>query len=1140
VSFFSNTWLSPYAVPYLAVAVLVLLLGVFVFFHDRRSATNLSYFLVCLNTFLWLICNYLAISSTQEPTALFWSKLVYLGITFIPPSMYFFSVAWLQLREQRKYVLLYYGLGAVFVLLFLDTGLFVVGVHRYYFGYFSRLSPAAAIYLAYFFWVSAHFFRNLYKAYRNPQETRTLRKVHIRRILIAFLVAFMGSVDFWTTYGFPVYPISFLTVGLFAFIVAQSIISHKLMNIETVIHRTVMWFLSTVTAVVPFAFLISGSRAWVSGFAGAYQTVFYLSLFISFFYYFRIVQPYLDHLFRRRHANLQAVAVQFSSELVHLKNLGDLLRRFVRMLRRSLYAKQAAVYLRQEDGKQFVPAIAKGMRGLKPVAADHPVMLWLERSKEIVVANLTGTDPELEAFRVQAEQFFSETQALVTVPLCLGEKMIGFVSLGKRENLKRYSVSEVAFLAQIRAPVTIAFSNSTQFDNVSQLYKQVQTQNERLQELDRLKSEFLANTSHELRTPLNGILGLIETVLDGADGPVNEKQRRHLAMIMESGTGLKELISNLLELSRMESGQASLNIKAFNVVNVIDAVMVLMEGVAHKKNLALLRDVPVKLPDVYGDPEKIQRVLLNLVGNAVKFTESGSVTVAVTEGEQDVRIDVADTGIGINPAEQKIIFDRFRQADGSSTRRYEGTGLGLSIASEIIQLHGGRIEVESREGAGSRFYFALPKRPFEAPSSSRRPAVQIRLPDELAASPSDAQDDAAYALEKDEEFREAVRGSGETILMIDDNAVNREVVRTRLEMHHYRVIEAADGQDGLAEVEREKPDLVILDLMMPRMSGYEFCKKLRNVHGADELPVIILTAKTDVGDKVYGLQIGANDYIAKPFNKEELIARVSILLRVRKMTRELRKWNLELEARVDERTRQLVRTQEQLIQAEKMATIGVMAGGVAHEINNPLTAILTNAQLLKMCAPEQDAESLKLIEEGARRCQTIVQKLMKYARKSSGADEYHDAVDLGQVVRNAVSMLQYQLAQENIELKLEIADALYVEGSANELEQVLTNLLVNGRDAIQSAKRRGTIHIRAAGGEDGIRVTVSDDGIGIPKENLNKIFDPFFTTKEVGQGTGLGLAVSYSILEKHHSQVAVESTVGQGTTFTLKFKPMRK
>jgi signal transduction histidine kinase len=243
-----------------------------------------------------------------------------------------------------------------------------------------------------------------------------------------------------------------------------------------------------------------------------------------------------------------------------------------------------------------------------------------------------------------------------------------------------------------------------------------------------------------------------------------------------------------------------------------------------------------------------------------------------------------------------------------------------------------------------------------------------------------------------------------------------------------------------------------------------------------------------------------------------------------------------IEEQVRERTKELVEVQKQLVQAEKLATVGTLAGGVAHEINNPLTAILTNVQMLladKSNNVALDRESLELIEEATKRCRTIVQKLMVYAKKPLETAEVSQ-VDLLSIIENAVSFLNFQLKQENIKVIINAQqDSYLVNGNQNELEQVMTNIILNAKDAIKRTKRSGTIQILLSKINDWIKVAIKDEGSGIPREIISKIFDPFFTTKEVGEGLGLGLSICQAIMEKHNGYITVESELNKGSVFTI-------
>ncbi len=245
-----------------------------------------------------------------------------------------------------------------------------------------------------------------------------------------------------------------------------------------------------------------------------------------------------------------------------------------------------------------------------------------------------------------------------------------------------------------------------------------------------------------------------------------------------------------------------------------------------------------------------------------------------------------------------------------------------------------------------------------------------------------------------------------------------------------------------------------------------------------------------------------------------------------------------IEEQVRQRTKELMEVQKQLVQAEKLATVGTLAGGVAHEINNPLTAILANVQMLLAADPvdaQLDRESLELIEEATQRCRTIVKKLMVYAKKPLESREVSE-VDLLDVVENVVSLLDYQLQQENIKIIVNAKDEEYLtRGNFNELEQVVTNIVLNARDAIKQIKKSGEIHMSLLKSGDWIKLQFQDEGVGIAKEIMPKIFDPFFTTKEVGKGLGLGLSICQAIVEKHKGLISVQSELSKGSTITVQF-----
>lgn len=392
---------------------------------------------------------------------------------------------------------------------------------------------------------------------------------------------------------------------------------------------------------------------------------------------------------------------------------------------------------------------------------------------------------------------------------------------------------------------------------------------EKLEQIDKMKDQFLANTSHELRTPLNGIIGISESLLDES---TDESARENLGMVVASGKRLASLVNDLLDFSRIRNADLQLRQRPLGLKPVVDMVVLVIKPLTKGKDIKLSSNVGKDLPAVYADEDRLTQVLYNLVGNAIKFTERGEVSVRALEKDGMVEITVSDTGIGIPKEKQEEIFEAFEQADGSIAREYAGTGLGLSITKMLVEQHGGTIAVRSEVGSGSAFIFTLP-------ISTEDPEVSTK--DISISSLMESHTETINI--------PSVTGSGTDeirILIVDDEPINHQVLMNHLKGGRYQVVSAMNGQEALDIVREQEPfDLILLDVMMPHMSGYDVCRKLREEHLPSELPVIIVTAKNQVHDLVRGLNIGANDFMAKPFSKAEFLARLDTHLNLHRINR---------------------------------------------------------------------------------------------------------------------------------------------------------------------------------------------------------------------------------------------------------------
>ncbi len=388
----------------------------------------------------------------------------------------------------------------------------------------------------------------------------------------------------------------------------------------------------------------------------------------------------------------------------------------------------------------------------------------------------------------------------------------------------------------------------------------------RLRELDRLKDDFLANTSHELRTPLYGIVGLAESLLDGATGRLGQATRHNLQMIVASGRRLGHLVNDILDFSKLRHKNLELDCQPVDLHALVDVILTLSEPLVEDKPLRLVNEIPEDLPPAHADEGRLQQILHNLVGNAVKFTEEGTVAVAARHDGERLWIEVRDTGIGIAEDKQERIFDAFEQADGSVEREYGGTGLGLAVTRQLVELHGGSISVESSPGQGATFSFDLPP----ATGETREPTPAALPPiGRLTPSIDDVETPVVETAEDALSAQDVVR-----ILAVDDEAINRQVLKNYLTGGPFELITAPSGDEALRLIRAKKFDLVLLDVMMPKVSGFEVCRALREEYPIGELPVLFLTAKNQIEDVVAGLSLGANDFLTKPIAKSELLARI--------------------------------------------------------------------------------------------------------------------------------------------------------------------------------------------------------------------------------------------------------------------------
>ncbi len=500
--------------------------------------------------------------------------------------------------------------------------------------------------------------------------------------------------------------------------------------------------------------------------------------------------------------------------------------------------------------------------------------------------------------------------------------------------------------------LSLRFSKA--FVAVERLSGELEEKNTALSRLVKLKDEFLTNTSHELRTPLTGIIGIAESLVSGLGGKLPDVVSSHLKMIVSSGRRLSHLVNDVLDHSRLKHRDIALAPRPLDLKMAVDTVLALSRELARGKAVELRNEIPADTPPVHADADRLQQILFNLVGNAVKFTDRGSIVVSAAEREAMVEIAVSDTGAGIPEDALATIFERYEQVEPGGAKSLGGTGLGLSITKKLVQLHGGDIRAESETGRGSVFRFTLAKS-FEEPRTGASATVAgvvdtpqgPRVSNPAGAFPAPLP--APVPPEPEPETRVIAHARPGHVLIVDDEPVNRHVISSHLALEDIPVRTAANGKETLEMLERgEMPALVLLDVMMPDLSGYEVCRRLRESLPPATLPVIMLTARNRIADLVEGFGAGANDYLTKPFSREELVARVKTQLELRNAYETLKE-NLALKRELALRERTVLdlklmqRRLTEMLNAVDEAMVAVNASREIGFCNRPFEALTGHA-----------------------------------------------------------------------------------------------------------------------------------------------------------------------------------------------------
>jgi signal transduction histidine kinase len=743
---------------------------------------------------------------------------------------------------------------------------------------------------------------------------------------------------------------------------------------------------------------------------------------------------------------------------------------------------------------------------------------------------------------------------------------------------------------------------------------ELETLYEKLKEIDELKTQFFANVSHELRTPLALILGPTQKLLAG--DALTPEQRQDLEVVESNARILLKQVNDLLDISKLEANKMSMRYAEVDLAQLVRLTAANFNALAQEQNIAFFVQTPQSFP-AQVDSEKIQRVLLNLLSNAFKFTppggrvrcvvsqvepaasleaESSSTTLPASphprlpasSSPHSILITVEDSGAGVPLELREVIFERFRQGEESSTRRFGGTGLGLAIVKDFVELHGGTIAVGEAPEGGASFRVELP---IVAPKDVAVSTLKVESMGnvEEIVSPMLAQLRQGQSSPVRETTDSGLRNDQRPLVLVVEDNPQMNLFIVEALSNEYRVATAFNGQEGLELATQLLPDLILSDMMMPLLGGEQLLREVRNRKQLDGIPFVVLTAKADDEKRVKLLQAGAQDYLMKPFSLEELRSRIGNLIAM-KRTRDL------LQQELDSQTQDLAALAAELaLHKRKLNIIAREAqeanrmkdeflAVLSHELRTPINAILGWAQLLRTRQLNEGttAKALETIERNARMQTQMIEDLLDVSRIIRGNLQLKIAsVNLKSVIDSAIDAVRPAAAAKAIELESCLESSVgAIAGDSDRIQQIIWNLLSNaikftpagGRVEVKLEKLllerelqisdvRLQISDESPNSNQQSEITnpksnkseitnpksaifyaqiqVSDNGIGINPDFLPYVFDSFRQadssyTRTHG-GLGLGLAIVRHLVELHGGTVSVHSAgEGQGATFIVK------
>ncbi len=703
---------NPYAVSVLIVSVCIFFIGAFVLLQNKKSLLNRAFFLKCYSAGIWLFSiSFVYSCRNAEVARHLYKYFTFFGVASIAPNLYLFSVVWAdQMNKQKKFIPFVYVLFYAFYFLGAATNIFILpGMHRYFWGLYPIYGKPAYLFLACFSAVYSAAVLNCYRAYQ--KEPEGIRKTQKKMIAIIITIGYMGSFDFISKFThITFFPVGYIAIFAYISLVAYTVVRYRVFDIETALHKTVLWLLSFSIIVFPVFFLYWDASRYIKHSSIAHL-IFWTISFIIFSFYLRVVQPKIDHFFRRRRSNLEQILNKFAEDLVYLKGLDNLIGRIEQIIFETLYPQKIGIFLLDEGKAAYtIRNKAKDTREVISREENSNFLQWIARENKIIYRDFVYIDPQYEVIKKEALNYFEFTGAILMIPLVLNGKLIGLINLGKKAELKAYHASDLYFLNTLKNEAAIAISNSLLYENMEEQVRQ------RTQQLTSVRSQLVqaeklatvgtlaGGVAHEINNPLAAILTNVQLLLD-SDTIKDEDDKESLEIIEEATERCRNIVKKLMFYARKPLDSDELSV--INMLDVVNKTMSFIGYQLEQENIKVNVRAARKEYLVKGNSNELEQVVTNIMLNAKdavrRVKKKGTIHIALSKKNKHIEISIEDEGKGMPEDVQSKIFDPFFTTKDIG----KGLGLGLSICHSIIQRHNGEIKVSSQLNKGTVFTISL-------------------------------------------------------------------------------------------------------------------------------------------------------------------------------------------------------------------------------------------------------------------------------------------------------------------------------------------------------------------------------------------------------------------------------------------------